>query len=77
MNHLFVVGHLPVLRPGEVFEYMSGTELTTSNGIMSGHFYMVNVPSDAISAKSGDDIEALNIPDKLHVAVAPFPLIAS
>ena len=44
---------------------------------MSGHFYMARVPPDAISAKSGDDIEALNITDKLEVEVAPFPLIAT
>jgi uncharacterized protein affecting Mg2+/Co2+ transport len=71
-----VVGHLPVLRPGQVFEYTSGTELATAKGIMRGHLYMARVPEGAISAKSGDDIEALKLSDKLKVAVSPFPLDA-
>ena len=36
-----VVGEQPVLKPGEAFEYTSGTPLTTSSGFMSGSFYMI------------------------------------
>jgi ApaG protein len=36
-----VVGKTPVLRPGESFEYSSGTPLSTSSGIMSGTYQMV------------------------------------
>jgi len=36
-----VVGEFPVIRPGETFEYTSGTPLKTSNGIMQG-FYLVS-----------------------------------
>jgi ApaG protein len=35
-----VVGEQPVLRPGQVFEYTSGTPLPTPSGIMSGHYGM-------------------------------------
>lgn len=35
-----VVGEQPVLRPGEAFEYTSGTPLTTSSGIMRGSYEM-------------------------------------
>lgn len=35
-----VVGEQPVLRPGESFEYMSGTPLSTPSGIMVGRYYM-------------------------------------
>ena len=35
-----VVGEFPILKPGEVFEYTSGTPLNTDNGIMQG-FYTV------------------------------------
>ncbi|KAL3925786.1 MAG: hypothetical protein SGILL_000167 [Bacillariaceae sp.] len=52
------VGQLPVLHPGQVFEYMSGTDLATPKGIMKGHLYMARVPSTTQSAKSGDNVEA-------------------
>ncbi len=35
-----VVGEQPVLRPGEAFEYTSGTPLRTSNGFMMGSYEM-------------------------------------
>ncbi len=37
-----VIGKTPLLRPGESFEYTSGTPLSTSSGIMSGTYQMVN-----------------------------------
>ena len=37
-----VVGKTPVLRPGESFEYSSGTPLSTPSGIMSGTYQMVS-----------------------------------
>jgi len=35
-----VVGEQPILRPGEAFEYTSGTPLTTPSGIMVGTYQM-------------------------------------
>jgi ApaG protein len=35
-----VVGKQPVLRPGEAFEYASGTPLATPSGIMMGSYQM-------------------------------------
>lgn len=35
-----VVGEQPVLRPGESFEYTSGTPLATPSGIMVGSYEM-------------------------------------
>ena len=35
-----VVGEQPVLRPGEAFEYTSGTPLPTPSGIMMGAYQM-------------------------------------
>ncbi len=35
-----VVGEQPVLHPGEAFEYMSGTPLSTPSGIMVGIYEM-------------------------------------
>jgi ApaG protein len=35
-----VVGEQPVLRPGDSYEYTSGTPLTTPSGIMAGSYQM-------------------------------------
>lgn len=37
-----VVGKTPLLRPGEMFEYTSGTPLSTPSGIMGGTYQMVD-----------------------------------
>tara|TARA_A100001011_G_C13651758_1_gene571926 strand:- start:110 stop:502 length:393 start_codon:yes stop_codon:yes gene_type:complete len=36
-----VVGEFPIIKPGETYEYTSGTPLKTNNGIMKG-FYLVS-----------------------------------
>ena len=36
-----VVGEQPHLKPGEIYEYMSGTPLKTPSGFMQGHYEMV------------------------------------
>ena len=38
---LGVVGHQPLLKPGEVFEYTSGTRLRTPTGTMHGSYFCV------------------------------------
>jgi len=38
---LGVVGHQPLLRPGESFQYTSGTRLATASGSMRGSFFCV------------------------------------
>ena len=62
---LGVVGHQPLLQPGEKFEYTSGTRLRTPTGTMHGSFFCVaedgekfdtDVPMfvlDALSAGGG------------------------
>ena len=37
-----VVGKTPLLRPGEMFEYNSGTSLSTPSGFMGGAYQMVS-----------------------------------
>jgi ApaG protein len=37
-----VVGKTPRLKPGEVFEYTSGTPLSTPSGFMTGTYQMVS-----------------------------------
>jgi ApaG protein len=38
---LGVVGHQPLLQPGEAFEYTSGTRLRTPTGTMHGSYFCV------------------------------------
>ncbi|KAL9185974.1 hypothetical protein ACHAXT_005212 [Thalassiosira profunda] len=54
------VGHLPVLGPGEVFEYMSGAEIATKTGAMGGAFHLASVDMQSThSALVGNKVEAL------------------
>ena len=41
-----VVGEQPVLKPGEKFEYTSGTPLSTPSGFMEGHYEMETTNGD-------------------------------
>ena len=71
------VGHLPVLKPGQCFEYMSGTDLATKLGLMKGHFYVAVVPPETPSLKSGDSVdELLQTVDPFEATVEPFVLEA-
>jgi len=61
---LGVIGEQPMLKPGESFEYSSGSSLTTSVGTMRGTYQMV--------AEDGTKFEAdipefvLSVPRVLH-----------
>ena len=53
---LAVVGHQPLLRPGESFEYTSWTRLATPHGTMRGTFFCMTEdaqPFDAPIAEFG------------------------
>jgi len=39
-----VIGQQPVLRPGEQYEYTSGTPLGTPSGFMTGQYHMQTLP---------------------------------
>ncbi len=61
---LGVVGHQPLLQPGEAFEYTSGTSLATPSGTMQGEYYC--------TAEDGTQFEVaippfgLYLPNMLH-----------
>ena len=61
---LGVVGHQPLLQPGEQFEYTSGTTLATPQGTMHGSYFCV--------AEDGEQFESpipefvLSLPRTLH-----------
>ena len=53
---LAVVGHQPLLKPGEQFEYTSWTRIGTPNGTMRGTFFCMTEdarPFDAAIAEFG------------------------
>ena len=61
---LAVVGHQPLLKPGEQFEYTSWTRIATANGTMRGTFYCITEdarPFDTPIAEFG-----LTLPSALH-----------
>ena len=74
-----VVGHLPVIRPGEMFKYTSGCDLASATGTMKGCFHMAAVDRDTKSAQVGDMVDALHAPkdQRFKIQVAPFRLIAN
>jgi ApaG protein len=47
---LAVVGHQPLLKPGETFEYTSWTRLATPHGTMHGTFYCMTEDAQAFDA---------------------------
>lgn len=59
-----VVGEQPYLKPGEAFQYTSGTMLETPAGIMEGKYHMVTDEGDRFTATIHPF--ALTIPGKLH-----------
>jgi ApaG protein len=54
-----VVGEQPVIEPGDSYEYTSGCPLTTSSGVMMGHYGMV--------AEDGERFEAAIPAFSLHL----------
>ncbi|MDQ6628118.1 MAG: Co2+/Mg2+ efflux protein ApaG [Pseudomonadota bacterium] len=51
---LAVVGHQPVLKPGESFEYTSWTRLATPNGTMRGTFFCMGEDARPFDAAIGE-----------------------
>ena len=47
---LAVVGHQPLLQPGEQFEYTSWTRLATPHGLMRGTFFCMTEDARAFDA---------------------------
>lgn len=61
---LGVVGHQPLLKPGEQFEYTSGTSLRTSQGLMSGSYFCVAEDGTRFDAPVSEFV--LSLPRTLH-----------
>ena len=61
---LGVVGHQPLLKPGEQFEYTSGTALTTPQGSMTGEYFCVAEDGEQFEAKIPEFV--LSLPRTLH-----------
>lgn len=61
---LGVVGHQPLLRPGEQFEYTSGTQLATQQGSMHGEYFCVAEDGHQFEVKIPEFV--LSLPRTLH-----------
>ncbi|MFN5723860.1 MAG: Co2+/Mg2+ efflux protein ApaG [Burkholderiaceae bacterium] len=61
---LAVVGHQPVLKPGEQFEYTSWVRLETPMGTMRGTFFCMTEQAQAFEATIGEFM--LAPPQALH-----------
>jgi ApaG protein len=61
---LGVVGHQPLLKPGESFEYTSGCVLTTPVGTMHGSYQMVAEDGTQFEAPIAEFV--LTMPRVLH-----------
>lgn len=59
-----VVGEQPVLKPGQSFEYSSGTVLATQVGTMSGSYQMVT--EDGTEFEAPIPMFVLSVPRVLH-----------
>jgi len=61
---LGVVGEQPLLKPGEQFEYTSGTAIATPVGAMKGSYQMVAEDGSQFEAEISEFI--LSVPRVLH-----------
>ncbi|MCX7209257.1 MAG: Co2+/Mg2+ efflux protein ApaG [Burkholderiales bacterium] len=61
---LGVVGYQPLLKPGEQFEYTSGTSLVTPQGTMHGEYFCVAEDGEQFEAKIPEFV--LSLPRTLH-----------
>ena len=61
---LGVVGHQPLLAPGEQFEYTSGMSLATPQGTMRGEYFCVAEDGEQFESKIPEFV--LSLPRTLH-----------
>ena len=61
---LAVVGHQPLLKPGETFEYTSRTRLATPQGTMRGTFFCMTEEAQPFEAPVPEFV--LTRPEQLH-----------
>lgn len=61
---LGVVGHQPLLRPGQSFEYTSGSQIDTPSGRMHGSFFFV--AEDGVRFDAPIEAFTLSMPRTLH-----------
>jgi ApaG protein len=61
---LGVVGHQPLLQPGEQFEYASGTQFETNHGSMTGEYFFVAEDGHRFEVTIPEFV--LSLPRSLH-----------
>ena len=58
-----VIGEQPVLKPGEAFQYTSGTALATASGVMLGEYEMVTPGGEHFDV----EVPAFSLDSPYHV----------
>ena len=61
---LAVVGHQPLLKPGEKFEYTSSTRIATAQGTMRGTYFCMTERAQPFEASVPEFV--LTRPEQLH-----------
>ena len=61
---LGVVGHQPLLQPGQTFEYTSGSQIATPTGTMRGSYFFVAENGHRFDAEIPEFV--LSMPRTLH-----------
>lgn len=61
---LGVVGHQPLLQPGETFEYTSGSQIGSPTGVMQGSYFFVAEDGHRFDAEIAEF--TLSMPRTLH-----------
>ena len=64
VSGLGVVGHQPLLKPGEEFEYTSGTQMATPQGSMYGEYFCVAEDGHRFEVPIPEFV--LSLPHALH-----------
>jgi ApaG protein len=64
VSGLGVVGHQPLLKPGDQFEYTSGTQMETTQGSMTGEYFCVAEDGHRFETKIPEFV--LSLPRTLH-----------
>jgi len=63
---LGVVGHQPLLQPGQSFQYTSGCRLRTPSGMMHGHYFFVADDGERFEAPIPAFVLSSGNPQSLH-----------
>jgi uncharacterized protein affecting Mg2+/Co2+ transport len=54
------VGHQPILKPGEQFEYTSWAQIATPQGSMQGRFFCITEDADWFESRDSERVDQVD-----------------